>query len=147
MEAAPYVEVRVTQRFSAPADRVFNAWIDPAIAGKWLFATASHPIAHVEINARVGGSFRFEDRRQRGDEVQIGKYVEIVRPRRLVFTLSGRERRRNRTCVNVEIVPLGNGCELTLIHEGVSPHDASHTEGRWSGILYGLGVTLGTRDR
>lgn len=143
MDTAPYFEVRVTQRFSVQADRVFNAWIDPAIAGKWLFATALRPIAHVEIDARVGGSFRFEDRRNGEAVIQTGKYVEIARPRRLVFTLSGQKRRRGRTCVTIEIVPLENGCELTLTHGGLPPDDASHTEGRWTGMLYGLDTMLG----
>lgn len=146
MDTAPHVEVRVRQRFSVPAERVFNAWVDPATAGKWLFATAWRPMSRVKINARAGGSFRFEDGRNGENVVQTGKYVEIERPRRLVFTLSGGTRRRSSTCVSVEIVPLEKGCELTLTHEGVPQNDASRTEGRWTGILYGLGVTLEARD-
>jgi uncharacterized protein YndB with AHSA1/START domain len=34
MDTAPHVEVRVQQRFSAPAERVFNAWVDPATRGQ-----------------------------------------------------------------------------------------------------------------
>jgi len=34
------------------------------------------------------------------------------------------------------------GCELALTHESVPPECARHTEARWTGILYGLGVTL-----
>lgn len=147
MDTALHVDVRVTQRYSASADRVFDVWLDPEIAGKWLFATASRPMTGVTIEARVGGSFRLEDRRNGDDVVQTGKYVEIVRPRRLVFTLSGGKRRRSSTCVSVEIVPRETGCELRLVHEGVLPEDAIRAEGRWTGILYGLGVTLGTRDR
>jgi uncharacterized protein YndB with AHSA1/START domain len=129
MDTAPHVEVRVRQRFSAPAERVFNAWVDPATAGKWLFATAWRPMSRVKINARAGGSFRFEDRHNGDDVIQTGKYVELVRPKRLVFTLSGAKRQRSSTCVNVEIVPLEAGCELVLVHEGVLPDDSVRTEG------------------
>jgi hypothetical protein len=46
------------------------------------------------------------------------------------------------TRVTVEIFPLDKGCELTLTHEKVSQEHARQVEGRWTGILYGLGVTL-----
>lgn len=143
MDTTPYVNIRVTQRFSAPPDRVFDAWVDPGIAGRWLFATASRPMTSVAIDARVGGSFRLVDG-QDGEAIEhTGEYIEIVPSRRLVFTVS----MENHSRVVVEIVPLEKGCELTLTHEGVPLDDASRTEGRWTGILYGLGVTLGRRDR
>ena len=142
MDTAPHVEVRVTQRFSAPAERIFNAWVDPATAGKWLFATAWRPLSAVAIDARAGGSFRFEDRQDGEGVVQSGHYIEIVRPSRLVFTLSGAKRSRDMTRVSVEIVPLDEGCELTLVHESVLPDNANSTEGRWTGMLYGLATML-----
>ena len=144
MDTAPQVEVRVTQRFNTPADRVFNAWVDPGIAGQWLFATAWRPMASVAIDARTGGSFRFEERVDRAGVVHTGKYIEIVRSRRLVFeTSSGNSARGTR--VSVEFVPLPTGCEITLVQEGVLPDDANHTEGRWSGMLYGLANLLSQR--
>src|SRR2546422_8524707 len=51
----------VTSCYDAPSARVFGAWLDPEVAGQWLFATASRPMAHAEIDARVEGSFRFMD--------------------------------------------------------------------------------------
>jgi uncharacterized protein YndB with AHSA1/START domain len=132
----------VTRRFSARPDRVFNAWLDSEVAGRWLFATASRPMAHVEIDARVGDSFCFMDRRD-GDIVEYtGEYIEIAPHQRLVFTLSMEKHPHVVTRVMVEIAPLKKGCELTLTHENVPQDHASHIEGRWTGILYGLGVTL-----
>jgi uncharacterized protein YndB with AHSA1/START domain len=149
MDTAPSVEVRVSQRFEAPPERVFGAWLDPAIAGAWLFATASHPVARVEIDARVGGSFRFVDRRGGKEVEHTGRYLEIVPHRRLVFTLFMENSPRVATRVAAEIVPLEAGCELKLVHENVPPGQASRTEGRWTGMLYGLGTRLGgdARDR
>jgi len=51
------------------------------------------------------------------------------------------------TRVTAEIRPLKSGCELKLAHEDVPPSQASRTEGRWAGILYGLGETLNARGR
>ena len=142
MDTAPFVEVRVTQRFDAPAERVFDAWVDPAQAGLWLFATASQPATRVEIDARASGSFRFVERN--GDSVieHAGEYIEIARPRRLAFTLSKHAHLRGHSRVAVEIAPVETGCEVTLVHEGVPPDQASRIEGRWAGMLYGLATIL-----
>ena len=143
MDIAPFVEVRVTQRYGAPADKVFSTWIDPALAGLWLFATASRPVARLEIDARAGGSFCFVERSGGVDIEHAGEYIEFDRPRRLVFTLCERGRSPGQTRVSVEIVPAKAGCEVTLVHEGVPPDQASRIEGRWAGMLYGLGTLLG----
>ena len=140
MDATAHVDIRITQRFDAPADHVFNAWLDPGFAGRWLFATATRPVPRVKIDARAGGSFRFEDRRYGKAVVQAGRYLEIARPRRIAFTLAGNAR------VNVEIVPLEKGCELTLLHQRVQPDEAGHVEGRWAGMLYGLATMLKPKD-
>ena len=132
--------IRVTSRFRAAPERVFDAWLDPDLAGKWLFATASRPMRHVRIDARVAGSFYIAE--QRGRAGHTGEYVEIVPRRRLVFVLRTEDHPDVRTRVTVEIAPVKSGSELTLIHENVPPEHASETAGRWTGILYGLGLTL-----
>jgi uncharacterized protein YndB with AHSA1/START domain len=134
--------VHVTRRFRAPAERVFGAWFDPEIAGRWLFATATRPMTHVEIDARIGGSFRFVDRRSGAIAAYTGEYLEIAPHRRVVFTLAIEPTSQAITRVNVEIEPLTKGCELTLRHEDVPQDQASYIECRWIGILYGLGATL-----
>ena len=137
------VTIRVTRRFTASAERVFDAWLDPARIGKWLFATKTGQMVRVEIDARVGGSFVIVDRRDGVDVEHLGTYVEIERPRRLVFTFAVPHYSSESTRVTVEITPLGTGCELTLTHEGVLPEWASRTESGWNMILDGLAGILG----
>ncbi len=134
--------IRIARRFRAPPERVFRAWLEPAVAGRWLFATASEPAARVAIDPRVGGAFRFAERRPDGLVAHTGEYVEIAPPRRLVFTLALAERPRVITRVTAEIRPRRTGCELALLHEDVPPDRADETEARWTGVLYGLGETL-----
>jgi uncharacterized protein YndB with AHSA1/START domain len=137
-----YRTLRLTRRFSAVPERIFEAWLDPRFAARWLFATASRPIAHVEIDARVDGAFRFVDRHRSDITEYTGQYVEIIPNRRLAFTLVLPCAQRPVTRVTVEIAPLGRGSRLTLIHENVPAERASDIDGRWTGVLYGLGVTL-----
>lgn len=138
----PGVTIRITNNYHASPKHAFEVWLDPAVAGKWLFATASKPMAHVEIDRRVGGSFCFVERQGRATIEFTGQYIEIVPTRRLVFTLSMEPYPDVLTRVAVAIGPLARGCALTLTHENIPRAHASYMKGRWTGILYGLGVTL-----
>jgi len=136
------VTVRVSRRFDFSPERVFDAWLDPNNAGKWLFATPGGEMVRVEIDARAGGRFVFVDRRSGEDIEHSGEYLEIDRPRRLVFNFRVPKFSNEATLIRVEIAPSGFGCELVLIHEGVLPEYAGRTEQGWKGILEGLGKSL-----
>jgi uncharacterized protein YndB with AHSA1/START domain len=143
MSVESLATVRVTRRFGASAERIFDAWLDPEKASTWLFATASGQMVRAEIDARVGGWFCFVDRRDGEDIVHRGEYLEIDRPRRLVFTFFVEKYSSDISRVIIEIAPLGAGCELTLTHEKVPHEYASRTESGWTRILDGLARTLG----
>jgi uncharacterized protein YndB with AHSA1/START domain len=136
--------VLVTRRFSASAERVFDAWLDPAKAGRFLFATPQGRMVRAEIDARVGGSFVFTDRRDGEDIEHKGSYLEIDRPRRLVFTfaVAAPKFSAETTRVTIEITPLAGGCELSLTHEGVLPDYAERTQSGWKMILETLALRL-----
>src|SRR5471032_3315505 len=85
MTVATSPAMRVVRRFDASAERLFEAWLDPKKAGRWLFATASGQMVRVEIDARVGGRFVFVDRRNGENVEHSGEYLELDRPKRLVF--------------------------------------------------------------
>ena len=147
MTAPERIEVRVTHRFRASAERVFDAWLDPARAAKWLFATPTGEMVRAELDARVGGRFLFVDRREGADVSHHGTYLELVRPRRLVFTFHvGDEPPTDHSVVSIDIVPLADGCELTLVHEMEAKwrEYADRTEAGWVGILEGLARELGS---
>lgn len=132
--------LRLTRRYAAPAEAVFGAWLDPRRAGCWLFATATRPMRDVRMEPRVGGAFHLAESADAA--AHTGRYLEILPERRLVFTLSGPLHTRGTARVCVEVAPRGRGCALTLTHEDVPPQDAVRARERWTGILYGLGVTL-----
>ena len=140
VESGPIV--RVTRRFEASAERVFDAWIDPKTAGKWLFATPTGVMTRCEMDARAGGKFVLVDRREGEDVEHVGKYLEVDRPRRLVFTFTVPKYSPQETLVTIEIVPDGEGCELTLRHERVLTEWAAQTEQGWKTILDALNAML-----
>ncbi|MGB8494747.1 MAG: SRPBCC domain-containing protein [Candidatus Acidiferrum sp.] len=134
--------VQVTRKFSASAERVFDAWLDPNTAGKWLFATPTGKMSKVKIDARILGSYLIVESREGTDVEHIGVYLEIDRPRRLVFTLKVPKYSEENTKVTVEIRALQSGCELTLTHEGVLPDYIASTTSGWNMILDQLSATL-----
>lgn len=134
-------DIQVRRRYSHAPERVFDAWLDPAMAGRFLFATPTGVMVKVEIDARVGGRFLIVERRDGQDAVHEGAYLEIHRPSRLVFSFGDNMAFRT-TTVTLEIVPTPEGCELTLTHTGVEPEWTSQTSQGWAGILEGLAPAL-----
>jgi uncharacterized protein YndB with AHSA1/START domain len=131
--------VVVTHRYGAAPERVFDAFLDVSIARRFLFATATGEMIRAEIDPRIGGRFTFVERRpDMGDVEHVGEYLEIDRPRRLVFTFGVPQFDPRMTTVTVEIRPQGDGCELTLVNEGVPPDYAKGNHEGWSRILDGL---------
>jgi uncharacterized protein YndB with AHSA1/START domain len=134
----------VKHRYNAPAERVFDAFLDPAKAGNFLFATPAGQMVRVEIDPRVGGKFNFTDRRDGQDIEHVGEYLEIDRPRRLVFTFAAIQFEPTPMRVEIDIASVDGGCELTLTHT-MSPKWAAFktksAEG-WGKILAGLEAVL-----
>ena len=144
MTAPKPLVVRVTRRFEQSPERVFDAWLDPATARRFLFATAAGETVRAEIDPRVGGAFNFTERRAGVEAEHIGTYLEIDRPRRLVFTFHTERNSTDLSRVTIEIVPAGRGCELTLAHE-IDAKWADYkdrTEAGWTHILGGLAAAL-----
>ena len=142
-ETQKTAQVRATHRYDAPPEQVFDAWLDPKIAGRFLFATPTGQMVKAEIDARVGGHFNFTDRRpDMGDVEHVGTYLEIDRPRRLVFEFAVPAYDPTKTVVTVEIAPSGAGSELTLTHDGVFESYVTQTRQGWGMILDGLAKAL-----
>ncbi|WP_186510858.1 SRPBCC family protein [Caenimonas sedimenti] len=122
---SPPVMVRVAHRYSAPAERVFDAWLTPSQASRFLFATRTGNVMQCEINPVVGGGFVVTDRRPLadGDEsvfdvVHRGNYVTIERPRLIVFDFLVASYSDETTRVRLDFAAQGaNASELTLTHE------------------------------
>ena len=114
--SAKHPEVRVTRRFAASAERVFDAWLDPAMATRWLFRSPEGEPVSATMDARVGGRFTAVAHRADGDIEHVGEYRVIERPTRLVFTFAVPQFSPEYDLVTVEIRPLADGCELTLVN-------------------------------
>jgi uncharacterized protein YndB with AHSA1/START domain len=114
----------------APADQVFQHFVDPALFGLWMADGAT-------LDATPGGTVRWTH--PNGDTVS-GRYVEVDPPRRLVFTY-GWERTEvqippGSTTVEIELVAQDDGATLvTLVHRGLEDGAADAHRIGWGHYL------------
>lgn len=134
MSGAPKTTLHVSHNYAQAPERVFDAWLDPKTAGKWLFTTPNGVMTRVEIDGRVGGKFTIV--RRDGEEVEhVGEYLAVDRPRRLVFTFGVPKFSSEMTRVTIEIAPSDQGCALMLTQEDVLSEWAERSAQGWGMIL------------
>jgi uncharacterized protein YndB with AHSA1/START domain len=82
-------EVVVKRTFDAPARIVFDAWTKPELIMKW-WTPASFGITFIscEADVRTGGTYKFVMGHPSFDQPMAfhGKYLEVVPPKRIVWT-------------------------------------------------------------
>jgi uncharacterized protein YndB with AHSA1/START domain len=80
--------LQMERTFNAPAERVFDAWTSPEVLRRWWHAEHDWETTVAEVDLRVGGALRvvMRDPEKDAEYGGGGQYLEIDRPRRLVFT-------------------------------------------------------------
>ena len=146
MKAESHTAVRIARRIPTTPERVFDAWLNPKLIGKWMFGPAvrDEEIVRISLDPQVGGEFSFVVRRNGQEIDHVGTYLEIDRPRRLGFTWGTADMVPDTSRVVVDIVPLTGGSEITVGHE-LHPdwaESAGRTEAAWSKMLESLSKTL-----
>jgi uncharacterized protein YndB with AHSA1/START domain len=129
----------IKRRLNAPPEKVFAAWTDPQKLKRW-FGPEGVETHSAEIEARVGGRYRFVARSPDGEEHEVsGVYREVVPNEKLVFTWAWRTTPERESLVTVELERDGSGTVLTLTHEHFYDEDARnrHQHG-WDGSMVRL---------
>jgi uncharacterized protein YndB with AHSA1/START domain len=117
--------LRLSRRFAAPPERVFDAWTDPAVLRDWWAANPDWEGAEAEVDLRPGGRYRLSMRDTASGAVHTvtGEYTEIARPARLTYTWTWEGdppemRGSEGTFVTVDFLPDGDGTLVVLTHSG-----------------------------
>ena len=113
--------VRLHRVFTAPAERVYRAFLDPASMAKWLPPYGFTCKVH-EMNARVGGSYKmsFTNFTTGKGHSFGGKYVELKQNERIRYidrfddpNLPGEVQ------VTITFRPVSCGTSLEITQEGI----------------------------
>lgn len=140
------VRAIVTRRLRAPAGRIYDAFLDRALIGQWMFGARvrEERIVRLGNEPRVGGAFSYLVERGGSDIDHVGEYLALERPHRLVFTWSTRDSLPEMSRVKVEITPLDGECVLVLTHE-MGPDWAAYVDrsaAAWGKMLDALSSLL-----
>jgi uncharacterized protein YndB with AHSA1/START domain len=128
--------VNVQREIAAPAEDLFDAWLDAQSLGSWLRPSGVRE-TRAETEPRVGGTFRIVMVDDESSIAHTGTYREIDRPRRLVFTWSSPATRFRDSIVTVTFQPASKSSTVVEIHQVGLPGEeaqASHHAG-WSDVL------------
>jgi uncharacterized protein YndB with AHSA1/START domain len=80
-------EIQVTRVFDAPRQLVFDAFTKAELIKRWLTGPPGWTFKVCEMDAKVGGAYRYVWRGPDGTEMGMrGVIKEIVRPERIVAT-------------------------------------------------------------
>lgn len=145
MSADRPVVARASRPFAATCERVFDAWLDPALIRRW-FGPGLGPVTIAEVQPRVGGRFAIVQRRGGDDVAHGGTYEELARPHRLAFTWEVPPGSRDRSRVRVTVTPDGEGCRCDVAHEMDAQwrEFVPRGEQAWAKMLAAMSEALGS---
>ena len=131
---APTVQIR--RRVRATAEQIFDLWTKRDLMVRWMSPYPSAVDCKASCDLRLGGAFSLVMSSKESIREVSGTYVQVDRPRKLVFTWIGPLTNNVNTLVTVELHPRGDETDLVLTHERL-PAPAiveGHTRG-WANIL------------
>ena len=78
----------IARTFNGPAQIVFDAWTRADLVKRWWAPATRAAIVSVEADVRPGGAWRYVLQPLKGPRIAFsGRYREVVRPERLVYTV------------------------------------------------------------
>ncbi len=128
---------------NAPIEKVFDAWLSPETLSKFILPMPGMPEPHTEVDAREGGDFLIVMQVGNDKIPHTGKYLEINRTNKLVFTWESPFSTDNST-VTLDFSALDNNkTKVILTHiRFIDEQSRSNHEGGWSNILDKLNDVL-----
>jgi uncharacterized protein YndB with AHSA1/START domain len=135
--------VNITRTINAPIEKVFDAWLDPAMLTRFILPSPGMPQPEVETDPRVGG--RFSIVMHVGDDriPHSGSYLSLERPNRLVFSWES-PYSTDDSSVTLEFTAIDSATTLVELTHVKFLHEEARSdhEGGWGNILHKLGEVI-----
>ena len=131
--------ITVKRKIAAPAQQVFDAWLNPAAMAEWMRPCSSGTRrSDVKVDARVGGAFEVVMHVPSGPVRHTGVYQTIDAPRGLVFTWNSPHAGQHDSLVTVEFRDDGKATEVIVTHERLLEVAQAAHIGGWTEVLASL---------
>lgn len=124
-------EITVTHSVPAPAEKVFDVWIDPkSPGGPWFGAE------RVILDPTVDGLFFLSVKHEGRTWPHYGRFLRIHRPHLIEYTWVSEATKGVESLLSVVFESRGNDTEVTLRHSGIPDDEMGlrHKAG-WEWVL------------
>jgi uncharacterized protein YndB with AHSA1/START domain len=128
------LNLTIERRLAASPEAIFDAWTNAEQMAEWFSPMTTATIHKLDV--REGGEFHIDMHGEKKDYVHTGQYLEVHRPRRLVFSWFSEGTEQKETRVTLELQSEGDGTLLRLKHERF-PTEKSRDDhnGGWLAII------------
>jgi len=135
--------LNVSKIIHGPIEKVFDAWLNPKILSKFMMPMPDMPASDVENDVREGGGFTITMHAGDSELPHTGKYIEINRPDKLVFTWVSHCSVDN-SIVTINFTEIDkNHTNIALSHiKFIDEKTRSDHEGGWTHILLTLNEVI-----
>jgi uncharacterized protein YndB with AHSA1/START domain len=125
------MEVTVSRTIPAPAEKVFDMWMNPkGPGGPW------YGVSRLIFNPTVDGLFYSLVQHQGSDHPHYGRFIRIERPYHIEHTWMSKGTKGEESVVRITLEPRGEDTEMTIHHSGLPDDELGHKhKDGWSWIL------------
>jgi uncharacterized protein YndB with AHSA1/START domain len=138
------LEIVVKRELNAPRDLVWKAYMTPALLKRWMLGPAGWEMPVCEVDARVGGKYRYVWAPVGGGPGGFGlggEYLEIDAPKRHVATqlFDGVDMGRSGQIVTLQLDAIGERTmsTTTILHKTREERDMALRSGMSAGMEAG----------
>lgn len=129
------LSMQVSRTIKAPAEALFNAWLEPKMLAKFMIPGEGMPEPRVENDPREGGAFLIVMQGQDRELPHKGVYKTINRHSRIVFTWESEFSPEGST-VTLDFAEVAEGTRVDLTHvKFLSEEMRDNHQAGWGQIL------------
>jgi uncharacterized protein YndB with AHSA1/START domain len=139
------IEITVKRTIPAPAEKVFDAWMDPKCPGGAWFG--GETLIMAPLPPAAGSLFYFTVLWDRHTYAHFGRFIEVQRPGKVEYTWMGEGTKGIESTVTVTFEGRGKETDVTLRHVNLPDDDLGRaTEYGWAHILDTIAEVLAKKS-
>lgn len=128
--------VKLTKTINAPIEKVFDAWLDADMLSKFMLPMPGMPEPRTETDGKEGGTFTIYMVVGDDEIPHKGKYLEVDRPNKLVFTWESPFSPKGSTVTILFKALDSNSTHIDFKHVKFNDEESrTNHEGGWTHIL------------